>query len=279
MAQLRLLCDFALMPKSSAAARHRARLATMVITVLVMFGQVVLEIGVPFSNILRLINLVLLPFVLYLAWRFRSQLESNIPFIWHDAHASNCLLTAMFYAIVVFHLFPLLLQGSAEELVESLLLNVAGYFTVYLPLLERAFFPTALISLYGVIASTLVLKAGVQLTTGMWQQVLAQPIFATVTRLVIFKLDWASPLQKILEANPPRRQPSSLPHFEALIDIASSREGRQSLRRVLCVYRLRQDKKEELVAQFIWMYHAMVTWRLPRNALQAIRPQVQKQPE
>ncbi|OLP76081.1 Isoleucine--tRNA ligase, cytoplasmic, partial [Symbiodinium microadriaticum] len=184
----------------------------MVITVLVMFGQVVLEIGVPFSNILRLINLVLLPFVLYLAWRFRSQLESNIPFIWHDAHASNCLLTAMFYAIVVFHLFPLLLQGSAEELVESLLLNVAGYFTVYLPLLERAFFPTALISLYGVIASTLVLKAGVQLTTG------------------------------------------------ALIDIASSREGRQSLRRVLCVYRLRQDKKEELVAQFIWMYHAMVTW-------------------
>ncbi|CAE7870860.1 unnamed protein product, partial [Symbiodinium necroappetens] len=71
-------------------------------------------------------------------------------------------------------------------------------------------------------------------------------------------------------ANPPRRQPSSLPHFEALIDIASSREGRQSLRRVLCVYRLRQDKKEELVAQFIWMYHAMATWRLPRNALQAI---------
>ena len=74
----------------------------------------------------------------------------------------------MFYAIVVFHLFPLLLRGSAEELVESLLLNVAGYFTVYLPLLESAFFPTALISLYGVIASTLVLKAGVQLTTGVY---------------------------------------------------------------------------------------------------------------
>ncbi|CAE7700286.1 irs-1 [Symbiodinium sp. CCMP2592] len=168
MALLSGFCDLAHMPKTSAAARHRARLASLVITVLVMPVQAVLEVGVHFSSTVRLLHLVLLPSALCLAWHFRSQLESNIPFIWHDAHASNLLLTAMFYVIVTFHLLPLLLRGSAEELVDSLALNVAGYFTVYLPLLENAFVPTCLISVYGVIASALSLKAGAQLTTGVY---------------------------------------------------------------------------------------------------------------
>ncbi|OLP76080.1 hypothetical protein AK812_SmicGene44030 [Symbiodinium microadriaticum] len=72
------------------------------------------------------------------------------------------------------------------------------------------------------------------------------------------------------QASPRRRESSSLPQFERLIDIVSSREGRGSLRKVLGMYRLRQDKKETLIAQFIWMYHAMTTRQLPRNALQAI---------
>ncbi|CAE7670296.1 unnamed protein product, partial [Symbiodinium sp. CCMP2456] len=177
MAQLQLLCHLALMPKASGAARHRARLAILVVTVLLMFVQVVLEIGVHFSYTIQLINLVFMPVALCLAWHFQSQLESNIPFIWHDAHASNLLLTAMFYMIVVLYLFPLLLRGSAEDLAESLLLNVAGYFTVYLPLLDEIFFPTVLITVYAVMASALVVTAGsVQVTAGMRQQVLAHRI-------------------------------------------------------------------------------------------------------
>ncbi|CAE7196915.1 unnamed protein product [Symbiodinium sp. CCMP2456] len=216
--------------------------------------------------------MVLLPVALYLGWHCRSQLESNIPLFWHDAHASNLLLIVMFYMVVVFYLFPLLLRGSAEELVESLLLNVGGYFTVYLPLMDEIFFPTVLITVYAVMASTLVVMAGgVQLTAGIRLQLLLEPIYAVLTRYTVFKLDWATPLQKMLEASPRRRrESSSLPQFEALIDIAKSREGRRSLHKVLCMYRLRQDKKDTLIAQFIWMYHAMTTRQLPRNALQAI---------
>ncbi|CAE7700272.1 unnamed protein product [Symbiodinium sp. CCMP2592] len=213
----------------------------------------------------------MLPVALYLGWHCRFQLESNIPFFWHDAHASNLLLNAMFYVIVLFYLFPLLLHGSAQQLVETLLLNVAGYFTVYLPLMDNIFLPTILITVYAVIASALIVMSGVQLTAGMRQQLLVQPFYAALTRYVVFKLDWATPLQRMLEASPRRRrESSSLPQFEALIDIAGRREGRQSLRKVLCMYRLRQDKKEALIAQFIWMYHAMTIWQLPRFALQAI---------
>ena len=76
----------------------------------------------------------------------------------------------MFYVIVVFYLFPLLLHGSVEELAESLLINVGGYFAVYLPLMDnQIFFPTLLITVYAVMASTLVVMAGgVQLTAGVF---------------------------------------------------------------------------------------------------------------
>ncbi|CAE7403419.1 unnamed protein product [Symbiodinium necroappetens] len=221
----------------------------------------------------RLVNLVLLPVFLYLGWHCRSELESNIPLVWHDAHASNLLQIVMFYVIVVFYLFPLLLHGSVEELAESLLINVGGYFAVYLPLMDnQIFFPTLLITVYAVMASTLVVMAGgVQLTAGIRQQLILEPILFILFRYILVKLDWATPLQTMLEASPRRRrESSSLPQFERLIDITSSREGRRSLRKVLGMYRLRQDKKEMLIAQFIWMYHAMTTRQLPRNALQAI---------
>ena len=75
----------------------------------------------------------------------------------------------IFYVIVGFYLFPLLLRGSVEELAESLWQNVCGYFCVYLPLMDDIFFPTVLITVYAVMASTMVVVAGgVQLTAGVY---------------------------------------------------------------------------------------------------------------
>ncbi|CAE7716147.1 Iars [Symbiodinium sp. KB8] len=92
-----------------------------------------------------------------------------MPFIWHDAHASNLFLMVVFYVIVGFYLFPLLLRGSVEELAESLCQNVCGYFATFLPLMDDIFFPTVLITVYAVMASTMVVMAGgVQLTAGVY---------------------------------------------------------------------------------------------------------------
>ena len=78
---------------------------------------------------------------------------------------------AMYYAIVAFHLLPLLLWGSGQEAAESLVLNVGGYFGVFLILLDNHMFATLLITLYAAAAFLKALVARASFTEGIPAQV------------------------------------------------------------------------------------------------------------
>ncbi|CAE7572561.1 Iars1 [Symbiodinium natans] len=233
--------------------------------------QSMLQIGVGQKPALIVIYTVLLPIALFTSWRLRYRLDDRFPHIWDDARASNSLQLAMYYAIVAFHLLPLLLWGSGQEAAESLVLNVGGYFGVFLILLDNHMFATLLITLYAAAAFLKALVARASFTEGLIHQSLLTIAWAGVARFVLYRVDRYPHLKKILQDSPPsRRERSCLWHFETLIDIVSHREGRKSLAKVLSVYRLRQDRKEGLIAQFFWMYYATTTCRLPKNILQRI---------
>ncbi|CAE7609784.1 unnamed protein product [Symbiodinium natans] len=266
----RYMYELLRVPQSSAAGRHRARLGTLLVTIIVIPLQNLFQIGVHFSPSLVILQAILLPAALVISWRLRHRLDDDFPHFWDDARASNLLQMAIFYGIVVFHLIPLLIWGSGQDVAESLTLNVAGYFGIYFIVLDNHTLPTVLISLYAVAACIKAAVTQASFTKGMMQQSFQTFVYSFFTRYFLLRLDRHSLLMKILEDTRWRRESSSQPRFEALIDLVRHREGHKSLAKVLSVYRLRQDRKEGLVAQFIWMYHAMTTWNLPQNVCQQI---------
>ena len=78
---------------------------------------------------------------------------------------------AIFYGIVVFHLIPLLIWGSGQDVAESLTLNVAGYFGIYFIVLDNHTLPTVLISLYAVAACIKAAVTQASFTKGSLAQV------------------------------------------------------------------------------------------------------------
>ena len=69
---------------------------------------------------------------------WRDKISEFAFYIWEDPRHSNRFLKGQTYGILVFCLAPTLLLGSFRLLTQILAVNVTGFFTIYLPLLDDA---------------------------------------------------------------------------------------------------------------------------------------------
>ena len=171
------------MPWLSAGTTHKGRLFVCVSNTPGLLLLLAVADNFWVSPMLFLVNAFFVGSVLLMAWRYRDHVSERMLYVWQDPASSQLILSLNTYAIVFFHLFPLLFFGTAQTVAETLVHNVAGYFFVYLPVLDSHGWLTSLLSLYAAAACPSVIQGGAELTLDMKRILLFYVAFGSLLRL------------------------------------------------------------------------------------------------
>ncbi|CAE7384773.1 jmjd4 [Symbiodinium natans] len=177
------------MPNASISARHHSRLAMFLCAIVVNAVNFTVfdsfKMYLPFF--VPCLFVVVCPLVLWTSYWCRDLPVKAFPHVIYDARASEMFLNILIFAILVLAMLPLLLHGSVQDIAESLIVNVMGYVTSFVPVLDNHIFISSCFALYALAAAmiTLAHRDQAEFTEGMRHMLLQNCGYAILSRSLV----------------------------------------------------------------------------------------------
>ncbi|CAE7196612.1 unnamed protein product [Symbiodinium sp. CCMP2592] len=220
------------------------------------------------------ICLILIPFGMVAAYLSRDSL-SDIAFdMFEDPRSSNKLMKTQVYGIFAMHMMPVLLLASPQAVAQTLVFNALGFFMVLTPLLDDAQVLISIFCSFSVVgvarscagdvslSKAICFGAGCNVTEGIGVRLLLR-FFDSGFRQHVPRAREILRQERLLVGASPYA-------LQVLQDLTRKREGTSSFRQFSGLLRRRLDRREQAVAQFLFLHHCAVHKGLEHRALVCI---------
>ena len=174
------------------------------------------------------------------------------------------------YAVLILHMIPMLLQGSPQAVAQNLAFNALGFFMVLDPLLDGAETLEQVFGTFTILGLARSCMGNVHLTHAICVGVLSNMIEGIVVRVLLRTLDAGLrvPPQGRLGVGDEKFLTGASPYaLQQVLDLTRCREGRAALRHALHTLRRRLDRREQAVAQFLFLHYCAAAGRQSRIQL------------
>ncbi|CAE7379431.1 Abca1, partial [Symbiodinium natans] len=185
--------------------------------------------------------------------------------IFEDPRVSNGLMKIQAYAVLILHMIPMLLQGSPQAVAQNLAFNALGFFMVLDPLLDGAETLEQVFGTFTILGLARSCMGNVHLTHAICVGVLSNMIEGIVVRVLLRTLDAGLrvPPQGRLGVGDEKFLTGASPYaLQQVLDLTRCREGRAALRHALHTLRRRLDRREQAVAQFLFLHYCAVQHKM-----------------
>eukprot|EP00439_Symbiodinium_sp_Y106_P055504 s1434_g7.t1 len=258
-------------PTCSPAVRHQVRLEVVLGCVplacflCLIFGAGRASLGLRAIFLANAIAAVLVMIVGF--WLLRTNSLLAMAHFLEDTSRSNSMLTVFSWVPVLAVSSPILLLGTSQDVLNTLLTQALGFYTMYVPLLDEPRELLLLWTCYCALAVARLFHLSVRADTVMQIEgfslggAAAAIACATYVRLRLHHL-----MQSILNPDPkPRRRKSRL-QFEDYLCMADPIHG-DAHRMATMIFQRRQQLKQELLGRVVWAAHFSVQRRLDSSSI------------
>ena len=189
--------------------------------------------------------------------------------IFEDPRVSNSLMKIQAYSILILHMIPMLLLASPQAVAQNLAFNSLGFFAVLDPLLDGAEMLEQVFGTFTILGLARSCMGNVHPTHAICVGVLSNMIEGIVVRILLRTRDAGLrvPAQqgRLARVGDEKFLTGASPYaLQQVLELTRCREGRVALRHALHTLRRRLDRREQAVAQFLFVHHCAAAERQSR---------------